>query len=744
MVTAEEGRREAEDGAFRKQARTRRRDATAMAAIGLAAVAVMWPLIANLNGVAPSDSGLGLDMFNYYGSAGAAWTTVARFGQFPLRSPWQGGGYPVYAHPEDITLSPTILPVLAAGPWAGLKIEFVLLAVTAGIGMFLLTRRMMGYGLVAALFSATSFAFGGFLMARWLRGWLATAHAAWLPLILYALWRGRCWRTATPAVALSADNSPAKRRRQHQPASPCEGRRRWLALAAVLVAWLLVGHKYVAIVMGWFLLMVGLLGLDEEDAEKVSGTFCRNGPEGAAHKRYLTPFPRWGYFARLIAVWTFGAGLAAVKLVPMWPLLKAHLAAWRPERQHDPWPAIGLWLVIFAALGVMPFLVRLARDARTRLKGIGGMAAALAAVVLAAAVWAPRPAEPRQPPLKWIGHSLECAVHFGNWTTNDLGRREPTATDAYWARAPVGLIVALLAVVAVILRPRTTWKWALLAGLFLVIDLGPAMPRDLGESARALPMLSWVRRTREQFNFYLFFILTLLAGRALDLPAWLGRRRAARVGMWALLAANALFLGWSTHTRVAHTVAASLPAARPWSDYQLLHRRARRWRDQPCFILRGNVGLTYWAPDFVDHRRDYLVPSLLPMPDGTWTANPAFPGMVSTDHPENRAHLVEFTPNRIVVHVTVHRPGVLTVNQIGDPDWRPSEGALVQRSPLLKVRLTRVGEYDVVLRYVPVLLIIGLCISAVVALSGCVLLAALARRPSAGSGRGEPVEPRRR
>jgi len=26
-------------------------------------------------------------------------------------------------------------------------------------------------------------------------------------------------------------------------------------------------------------------------SEKVSGTFCRNGPEGASHKRYLTPFP---------------------------------------------------------------------------------------------------------------------------------------------------------------------------------------------------------------------------------------------------------------------------------------------------------------------------------------------------------------------------------------------------------------------------------------------------------------------
>ena len=71
---------------------------------------------------------------------------------------------------------------------------------------------------------------------------------------------------------------------------------------------------------------------------------------------------------------------------------------------------------------------------------------------------------------------------------------------------------------------------------------------------------------------------------------------------------------------------------------------------------------------------------------------------------------------------------MLTVNQIGDPDWHPSEGALVARSPLLAVRLTRGGEYDVVLRYVPTLLIIGLYISAVVALSGVALLAALARR----------------
>ena len=160
----------------------------AIVAVGLL---VTSPLLVHLQGVPPDDNDLDLDLMTYYGYAGAARESLLRFGQFPFRSPWHGGGYPLYAYPDDLTLTPTMLLVLAVGPWAAIKIDFVLTVLVAGLGMYLLVRRRLGYSAIGALFSATAFSLGGFLLARWLRGWRVPTHAVFLPLILFLLWEPR-------------------------------------------------------------------------------------------------------------------------------------------------------------------------------------------------------------------------------------------------------------------------------------------------------------------------------------------------------------------------------------------------------------------------------------------------------------------------------------------------------------------------------------------------------------------------
>ena len=121
-------------------------------------------------------------------------------------------------------------------------------------------------------------------------------------------------------------------------------------------------------------------------------------------------------------------------------------------------------------------------------------------------------------------------------------------------------------------------------------------------------------------------------------------------------------------------------------------------------------------------RRAALMPSLLAVPDGLHRRNPDFEKMVFFEESANHAELTTFTPNEIMVHVTVRRPGVLVINQIHDCDWRPSEGALVGDSTILAVSLPRVGEYDVRLRYAPSLLFIGLGVSLAMAVGGGALL----------------------
>ena len=164
-----------------------RKDLWAVAGIVAAALVITWPLLAHPFGIPPRDNFLGLDLVVYYGFGGAAREILFRYGQFPLRSPWHGGGYPVYTNPDDMILSPTLPLILAAGPWAAMKLDFVLTVMAAGVGMYLLTRRQMGYTVPGALMSATAFAFGGFLLTKWLLGWRPVFHAAWLPLVIYAI-----------------------------------------------------------------------------------------------------------------------------------------------------------------------------------------------------------------------------------------------------------------------------------------------------------------------------------------------------------------------------------------------------------------------------------------------------------------------------------------------------------------------------------------------------------------------------
>jgi hypothetical protein len=49
----------------------------------------------------------------------------------------------------------------------------------------------------------------------------------------------------------------------------------------------------VAMMVFWWSACRRAAVLDACPPEKGTGTFCRNGPEGAAHKRCLSPFPAW-------------------------------------------------------------------------------------------------------------------------------------------------------------------------------------------------------------------------------------------------------------------------------------------------------------------------------------------------------------------------------------------------------------------------------------------------------------------
>jgi hypothetical protein len=90
--------------------------------------------------------------------------------QFPLWTPYFGGGYPLAAHPQDGSLNPFILPVLILGEAVGLKINVFLFHLIGALGMYYLTRRVLNYNLLGAAFSSIVFCLAGHSHRLLIRG----------------------------------------------------------------------------------------------------------------------------------------------------------------------------------------------------------------------------------------------------------------------------------------------------------------------------------------------------------------------------------------------------------------------------------------------------------------------------------------------------------------------------------------------------------------------------------------------
>ncbi|MGM5487344.1 MAG: DUF2079 domain-containing protein [Nanobdellota archaeon] len=98
------------------------------------------------------------EIASYYASA----RTAAEEGTMHFWSPYFGGGFFMLGHPEDISLSPLFLFVLAFGEMWGLKLILLLLFIVGGWAMYRLCRHELGYSGHGSFFAAAVFLFSGY------------------------------------------------------------------------------------------------------------------------------------------------------------------------------------------------------------------------------------------------------------------------------------------------------------------------------------------------------------------------------------------------------------------------------------------------------------------------------------------------------------------------------------------------------------------------------------------------------
>jgi hypothetical protein len=124
-----------------------------------------------------------LQMCSYYRSARQA---VLIHHQFPLRTYFFGGGYPLIANPQDGFLSPFFIPVLILGEVIGLKLNILLAHFIALFGMYYLARYVLKYNYLGASFSTLVFCLGGHIHRLLIRGqdYVSTFYCFFIPLVM--------------------------------------------------------------------------------------------------------------------------------------------------------------------------------------------------------------------------------------------------------------------------------------------------------------------------------------------------------------------------------------------------------------------------------------------------------------------------------------------------------------------------------------------------------------------------------
>lgn len=124
--------------------------------IAIIFVSFYHPLFKNIN--SPIDNS---DCQRFYYQLGLLKKICLEYGQFPLRNPFLSGGYPIPGNPYIFILNPLNIYTLLFGEVAGIRLSMFSLLLFCTLGMFYLTRYVLGYNCAGAIFSSLVFILSG-------------------------------------------------------------------------------------------------------------------------------------------------------------------------------------------------------------------------------------------------------------------------------------------------------------------------------------------------------------------------------------------------------------------------------------------------------------------------------------------------------------------------------------------------------------------------------------------------------
>ncbi|MFC1889785.1 hypothetical protein ACFL4G_08525 [Thermodesulfobacteriota bacterium] len=162
------------------------------------------------------------DWLHLYQFYGIARESILDFGEFPVRTFYLGGGFPVICHPEFPAGTPMLIPVLLFGEVGGLKIGHLFPFVIAFLGTFWYVRRILNLSQISAFFAGLTLCFSGVYPLSFSSGGYNLRYYYYFPFLL-------------GFATLSCRN------------------RRWIAPASIILALMLTDGALSAVSIAFFL-----------------------------------------------------------------------------------------------------------------------------------------------------------------------------------------------------------------------------------------------------------------------------------------------------------------------------------------------------------------------------------------------------------------------------------------------------------------------------------------------------------
>lgn len=517
------------------------------------------------------------------------------YGEIPRWNPFLGGGTSLAGESLNHAWGPCFLPVLALGTLAGTKTCLLLYALLGQIGMFLFARNQ-GLGRGAAILAAMLFTLGGPYAQRLTHGHFEWIAIAWIPFVLLALHRS--------AGALDP---------------------RFVALGALCLAFVVLdGGPYQFVFFGVFLGAYVLL-------QSVAA-------------RSFRPV------AALALIGLLGAGLAAIKLVPVYEIASRY-----PRELSEG---------NFYGAPFRPGPIELLQQA-----------------------FVSRQQEHR--PDAWMPYFLNVGAYVG-WA--------PIALAAY----------------AMLSSVRERWFQIVTALLFLWIMLGSTLPWTPWSWLSQLPGLSMLRVPSRFNVYVVLLLalfgglgLQLLLTRLRTQP----RQRCFQALVVAAIAIDLLYVNGRVF-EVAFSIPPIAVQRKEGFQSHLRSPFLDLYRRRALYPTFGNWPSALF-PAVLENRGVIANYRTTPFPSYAIPfEHPSYRGEAWFREEGGRVESLGLTPNRITV-VTNGVAGTLLVNRNYDDGWRgvgPSPVSVVNDGGLIAVRLAY-GERQIELTYRPHSFVIGAWVS---------------------------------